>query len=681
MGTQRFDPAGLATVSTQLVSGARWTSLRDSAMCRPWVIRALKESFTPVPFLVSRVRAALPADAHKNTFGVHLRDRDGVARSEEKEEDGEATMVQPGRRMETGSACTIDNTHAAIADAVLSAARKNTAVHTVYVAGSSGTMLARFRAYFEANASSLPAVGGRPRAIRLMTIADIMPNLSHAHVRADTNGMHDALADLWALGATATLFRARSSTFGMLAAILNNELKRSVIVESSSCGDLSDGSDLASAQHSFCGNHGAAGDAEVDWQKSYSVTRRLMTDGTNTTFSTTFRKRYGKLDDDWRPPSPEAAQVLLLAFLAADSSIGGLCAVEANRSLSCAEGDESACRSTSGALRQAGIWAVSDATLPNYFTVADADERSAYREAVVAVLNSQKSGSGSLRTVMKLMCANASLAQARTRGYKPGHCTTHDARECSIVNADRLLTFSADCGPGFSGCTGCYAVPLSTPALRPPPMVVLHLLREPVARLVSAFEWCTRMINGIGRPGDTMCASYYLHFAPFKNFSGRLDPSASSNRTALLSHLVRFAVQHWRSYETTRLLDRASLAPQCEVRPGSSTAVDMGSLMARTLESRFAAVGLLENFSTSLVLFQLASGLSFAAHAETHVHNSSAPEVLSESALNRTATLKQDALADSRIMDAVRDDKVVYAAAQQLFERQLQSARELGHRV
>ena len=46
-----------------------------------------------------------------------------------------------------------------------------------------------------------------------------------------------------------------------------------------------------------------------------------------------------------------------------------------------------------------------------------------------------------------------------------------------------------------------------------------------------------------------------------------------------------------------------------------------------------------------------------------------------------SATLKQDALADSRIMDAVRDDKVVYAAAQQLFERQLQSARELGHRV
>ena len=49
----------------------------------------------------------------------------------------------------------------------------------------------------------------------------------------------------------------------MLAAILNNELKRSVIVESSSCGDLSDGSDLASARHSFCGNHGAAGDAEA----------------------------------------------------------------------------------------------------------------------------------------------------------------------------------------------------------------------------------------------------------------------------------------------------------------------------------------------------------------------------------------------------------------------------------
>ena len=330
-------------------------------------------------------------------------------------------------------------------------------------------------------------------------------------------------------------------------------------------------------------------------------------------------------------------------------------------------------------MRQAGIWAVSDATLPNYFTVADADERSAYREAVVAVLNSQKSGSGSLRTVMKLMCANASLAQARTRGYKPGHCTTHDARECSIVNADRLLTFSADCGPGFSACTGCYAVPVSTPALRPPPMVVLHLLREPVARLVSAFEWCTRMINGIGRPGDTMCASYYLHFAPFKNFSGRLDPSSSSNRTALLSHLVRFAVQHWRSYETTRLLDRASLAPQCEVRPGSSTAVGMGSLMARTLESRFAAVGLLENFSTSLVLFQLASGLSFAAG--THVHDKSASEILSESALNRTATLKQDALADSRIRGAVRDDEVVYAAAQLLFERQLQSARELGHHV
>ena len=48
---------------------------------------------------------------------------------------------------------------------------------------------------------------------------------------------------------------------------------------------------------------------------------------------------------------------------------------------------------------------------------------------------------------------------------------------------------------------------------------------------------------------------------------------------------------------------------------------------------------------------------------------------------DQRTTLKQDALADSRIRGAVRDDEVVYAAAQLLFERQLQSARELGHHV
>ena len=49
--------------------------------------------------------------------------------------------------------------------------------------------------------------------------------------------------------------------------------KESVIVEYSSCGDLSKGSDLASARHSFCGDYDSSPSLERNPNSSASAVR------------------------------------------------------------------------------------------------------------------------------------------------------------------------------------------------------------------------------------------------------------------------------------------------------------------------------------------------------------------------------------------------------------------------
>ena len=76
------------------------------------------------------------------------------------------------------------------------------------------------------------------------------------------------------------------------------------------------------------------------------------------------------------------------------------------------------------------------------------------------------------------------------------------------------------CGVGYRGYAGCYpasvapaAVPPEPP--RPPPIVLLHVFRNPFSRLVSAFQWCTTdapegwrlsaLLDGAGEMRDQLC--------------------------------------------------------------------------------------------------------------------------------------------------------------------------------
>ena len=184
------------------------------------------------------------------------------------------------------------------------------------------------------------------------------------------------------------------------------------------------------------------------------------------------------------------------------------------------------------------------------------------------------------------------------------------------------------------------------------------MFRHPLSRLVSAFLWCTTDAPA-GRPTDTMCASY---LAQGGNRSGGGAAQA----------LREFARRRWGAYEATRLADHALLARECDVRPpvaaarlaaaarggGSGGAAaggkrsrdsaaatpSLGQLVARGLERRFAAVGLLENFSLSLRLFGAASGLDFgsAAWRDTHEHDAGAKcSVASPSSRGKIRSLRR----------------------------------------
>lgn len=226
-----------------LYAGATLSTVWDAALCRPWVLDALRAHFTPVASIVELVRAGLPTANH-SVLGVHLRDQDRTALAEQRtgfsdSKRGAPSSTAPGRRLREGEqGCAVA---ANFAKAVLIEAADNPAIDAVYVASSSDRLLADFQKLFEAGVPFLPRVNGRRRSLRLLTVADLLASRAGsattlAHGRNRPEAINAAVVDLWALASTATLFRGSDSSFGELAAVVNNEQTRSFVVRSMSCG-------------------------------------------------------------------------------------------------------------------------------------------------------------------------------------------------------------------------------------------------------------------------------------------------------------------------------------------------------------------------------------------------------------------------------------------------------------
>lgn len=360
---------------------------------------------------------------------------------------------------------------------------------------------------------------------------------------------------------------------------------------------------------------------------------------------------------------------------------------------------------------QRGAWPVSSSVLPNYFTRGDEGgaERGTYSRAMIAVANSQKAGSTTLRVILSKMCGAAVKATASNatrpnfkhpygpkqcaedEAYEAGACCAGVAREedwasraCHTLIGDRMLALSGECGEGYASCAQCY--PPGHPATAPkapPPLVAVHMFREPIERLVSAFRYCTD-----GWTADALCGMYI---------------KAYPNQTASTStNLITFA-SHWSSYETRRLLDNALLSVDCsaqhadcvhvrgnrEFRDKPQQSLAQHITRAGGLESMFSVIGLLSEEALSLELYSEVTGLPFSAFARVATNTGGGPLAKDKpdpgeetdyapggTLLLSTADLMSFARGSPDILSYLADDLDIYAAAKELFAKQVEAYRK-----
>lgn len=371
---------------------------------------------------------------------------------------------------------------------------------------------------------------------------------------------------------------------------------------------------------------------------------------------------------------------------------------------------------------QRGLWPLSSSVLPNYFTRGDQGgaDLGSYSAALVAILNSQKAGSSTLRHVLGYMCNRAAVVAptnssrpkfrhpygprecAADEGGAPGSCCAGVAdpenwasRVCHTMMMDRMLALTGDCGEGYGRCARCY--PPGHPARAPrapPPVVALHMFREPIERMVSAFRYCTS-----GWTIDALCGMYKASYA--------------NNTESTSSNLIVFA-SHWGGYATRRLLDNALLPLDCSAQhdqcvqvraanepitgsDGKPHTPTNGMLVTRGggLETQFSAIGLLAQEELSLELWSEATGLPFSALSGFKSNQNGGP--LAEEARARAAAgvgehaaggthllSTEDLLSFARgspdVLAYLADDIDLYRAAEALFERQVAEYRRRGPR-
>lgn len=393
-------------------------------------------------------------------------------------------------------------------------------------------------------------------------------------------------------------------------------------------------------------------------------------------------------------------------------------------------------------LIQDGTWPIASSILPNFYTTRLNDDdnddyekkRKVYGSALVAMVNSQKAGSTTLRSIMRDMCSiskrytknsNApnmrrpfSVTQcvqeeekendtqfqhdSKTGGCCAGIANEQDwaARACRMFIGDRLLASSATCGKDYRMCSRCYPAAI-TSRTSPPPIVAFHMFREPVERMVSAFTYCTS-----SRPGDPLC--------------GRYSQVYRKNQTSTAGNLLLFA-EYWGSYEARRLLDNPFVSKECSVnhascvrsrrkqqRPttddGNGTTTTMAllsDLVTRDagLETQFSLIGILDEMDLSLELLSDVTRLPFSAlggserkknaykarggedSTSTNTNRSKSDAAASALVVEMDAILSKEQLSafageHPQILSHLGDDIALYEEVKKVFWRQVETMKK-----
>ncbi|GHP01861.1 hypothetical protein PPROV_000061800 [Pycnococcus provasolii] len=360
-------------------------------------------------------------------------------------------------------------------------------------------------------------------------------------------------------------------------------------------------------------------------------------------------------------------------------------------------------------LIQDGTWPIASSILPNFYTTRLNDDnnddyekkRKVYGSALVAMVNSQKAGSTTLRSIMRDMCSiskrytknsNApnmrrpfSVTQcvqeeekendtqfhhdSKTGGCCAGIANEQDwaARACRMFIGDRILASSATCGKNYRMCSRCYPAAI-TSRTSPPPIVAFHMFREPVERMVSAFKYCTS-----GKVGDPLCGRY-----------SKVYPK--ENQTSTAGNLLLFA-EYWGSYEARRLLDNPFVSKECNFNHAScvrsrrkqqrpttddgngttTTTALLSDLVTRDagLETQFSLIGILDEMDLSLELLSDVTRLPFSALGGSEIKKNAYKARGEDSKSTNTNRSKSDAAASALVveMDAILSKEQLSAFA------------------
>ena len=154
---------------------------------------------------------------------------------------------------------------------------------------------------------------------------------------------------------------------------------------------------------------------------------------------------------------------------------------------------------------------------------------------------------------------------------------------------------------------------------------------------------------------------------------------AEEKGSFMLEHFLRLTPEDWHhvnaeTYVPWRQRDRDTRVNPLETRrgrEGSANAADL-QFVVEHLEEWFAVIGITERFEESMALFALAltgTPMPKSTVGSVHTHN------------QNTSTSVLEPVALRRVREAVKLDLGLYRAAVALFERQLVSFRQYGHRI
>lgn len=298
--------------------------------------------------------------------------------------------------------------------------------------------------------------------------------------------------------------------------------------------------------------------------------------------------------------------------------------------------------------------------LPNYFTRGDpAGLAERYREGNMAFVHNVKSGGTTIKDCIVEMCRDLHIP---TSFIDDGNWVeTFTKYEIEAGTPNR--TIFRGLGPYY------YSI---CEYVRDRPCSYFTMVREPVSRLVSGYLSCQQSGAACDKSsvnvsldawalhwGSLLFNTIFLHFQkhfPFKGAGNCFQHQSAEFRV--------FAKELQHKYPSIVTGNRLGY------RMTSAERQAFLSYCLENLENRFAVIGLIEEFNTSVDLYQEVYRLPFRDYLHGAKNMGRVKQEMDPSTINK---MKEEIRANPFIMEALYEDIKIYEKAQEIMKLQKQA--------